>query len=90
MQTALLTRESLAIRWKVTIKTLDQWRWSGHGPRYVKIGRAIFYRLPSIEQFEESKEQKSTSTPPSQAHTLSSCIPASHKKSSKLFSSKKG
>jgi hypothetical protein len=88
MQTALLTRESLATRWKLKIKTLDQWRWSGRGPQYVKIGREIFYRLPTVEQFEESKEQKSTSTPPSRAQVLAA--PAPRKKSTKLFSSKKG
>jgi len=61
MQEPHLSREALAFRWKVTVATLDQWRWNGKGPRFFKIGRNIFYRIKEIESFEESKIRQSTS-----------------------------
>jgi hypothetical protein len=79
MQTGLFTRESLAARWNMTTKTLDQWRWNGRGPEYIKIGREIFYRDSAIERFEESKQRKSTSSPPSQFSTLPYHTPAYEK-----------
>jgi hypothetical protein len=89
METPLLSRKSLATRWKVKMKTLDQWRWSGRGPQYVKIGRKVFYRVPAIEHFEECKEQKSTSSP-SSTNNLSFCLSASLKKGTKSLSRSKG
>ena len=29
--------------------TLSRWRWSGDGPRYVKLGRAVRYRVADLE-----------------------------------------
>jgi hypothetical protein len=77
METPLLSRKSLATRWKVKMKTLDQWRWSGRGPQY------------AIEHFEECKEQKSTSSP-SSTNNLSFCLSASLKKGTKSLSRSKG
>ena len=31
--------------------TLEQWRWNGKGPRYVKIGRAVRYRICDLDAF---------------------------------------
>ena len=31
--------------------TLRYWRTIGYGPRYVKIGRRVFYLRDSVEQF---------------------------------------
>ena len=40
--------------------TLEQWRWSGRGPRFIKLGRACRYRLSDLEQFIESRTFSST------------------------------
>jgi len=32
-------------------KTLEDWRVKGKGPKYVKLGRAVRYRLSDIEEF---------------------------------------
>ena len=56
----LIEEEDLAKRWQVTPLTLAQWRWSGRGPRYVKMGRKTFYRPKDIEDFEELKSRQST------------------------------
>jgi len=42
----------LADRWRVSPKTLERWRWLGEGPRFVKIGGRVVYRLVDIEVFE--------------------------------------
>ena len=40
--------------------TLEQWRWNGRGPNYVKIGRACRYRLADLEAFLEERVFSST------------------------------
>ncbi len=30
-------------------RTLEDWRWRRKGPKYVKLGRAIAYRLVDLE-----------------------------------------
>lgn len=60
MPAPLFEPEDLAKRWKVTILTLAQWRWTGIGPRFFKAGRNTFYRAQDIEAYEEEKAQRST------------------------------
>lgn len=62
MPEPLFEPEDLAKRWKVTLLTLAQWRWTGRGPRFFKAGRNTFYRVQDIEAYEEEKAQRSTST----------------------------
>ncbi|GAB3377161.1 hypothetical protein GCM10027431_32770 [Lysobacter rhizosphaerae] len=33
---------------------LDKERASGRGPRYVMLGRRVFYRLPDLERYVEN------------------------------------
>lgn len=40
--------------------TLEQWRWNGRGPRFVKIGRSCRYRLVDLEAFLEERVFSST------------------------------
>lgn len=42
----------LAIRWNISPRTLERWRWTGEGPRYLKVGGRVVYRLEDIEAFE--------------------------------------
>lgn len=57
----LLTPEDLADRWNLTETTLSQWRWNGRGPRFIKVGKGILYRLSEIEHFEDQHTCKNTS-----------------------------
>lgn len=61
MESTLLTSKILASRWNITTTTLKQWRWNGKGPRYLKMGRQVLYRLIDIEQFEALKMRCNTS-----------------------------
>ena len=52
MTTVHLRPEDLSARWHITTRTLDNWRWRGEGPRYLKIGGRVVYRLEDIEAYE--------------------------------------
>ncbi len=55
MNKELVTPSVLASRWNIHVKTLSQWRWNGRGPQFLKLGRAIMYRLQDIEAFEQER-----------------------------------
>lgn len=57
---ALIEPDELAERWKMKPMTLAHWRWTGRGPRFLKMGRNTFYRLKDIQAFEEKKVRSST------------------------------
>jgi excisionase family DNA binding protein len=46
---ALLTPEELAELLSVPTRTLDQWRYYGRGPQFIKIGRHCRYRPEAID-----------------------------------------
>jgi hypothetical protein len=39
----------------LSTRTLERWRWLGQGPRYVKLGGHVAYRLEDIEAFEKAR-----------------------------------
>ena len=57
---AHLTSDILAGRWSMTVHTLGQWRWKGHGPRFFKLGSKVLYRQTEIEKFEADIPQLTT------------------------------
>ena len=42
----------LSRRWGISEKTLQQQRWKGAGPRYVKIGNRVRYPIDEVERYE--------------------------------------
>lgn len=52
-----LTPAELVDRYKrtITIRTLANWRSTGEGPRYTKIGGRVLYPLEGVKQWEESR-----------------------------------
>lgn len=48
----LLTEQLLAVRWFCSRSRLQHWRSDGKGPRYLKIGGRILYRLTDVQDFE--------------------------------------
>lgn len=59
--TTHLHQVDLARRWKLSPRTLERWRWTGEGPRYIKLGGRVVYRLQDIEEFEAEQLRSSTS-----------------------------
>jgi predicted DNA-binding transcriptional regulator AlpA len=49
--TALLDERRLAERLGVSCSTLQSWRYTGRGPRYIKIGRLIRYQLSEVDAY---------------------------------------
>lgn len=47
-----LTREEVAERERVPVKTVAEWASKGTGPRYAKIGRYVRYLLADVEAWE--------------------------------------
>lgn len=47
-----LTQLDLSRRWCTSHRTLEKWRWEKRGPRYLKIGGRVLYRLEDIEEYE--------------------------------------
>jgi hypothetical protein len=47
-----LNQVELSRRWRLSPRTLERWRWLGQGPRYLKVGGRVVYRLEDIEEFE--------------------------------------
>jgi len=52
------------------VATLRRWRWSGRGPRFLKLGGAVRYELADIEAFKEASRRSSTSDPGPQTATV--------------------
>lgn len=61
----LLTPEELAYALEITVTTLQTWRVQDTGPRYVKLGKGVFYRYTDVRAWFE--ECLSPSTPPQEA-----------------------
>lgn len=59
MSDNLKTEEAAEIL-QVKPATLEQWRWNGKGPRFVKMGRAVRYRKADLDAFIEARVFGST------------------------------
>ncbi|GAA3334646.1 helix-turn-helix domain-containing protein [Curtobacterium albidum] len=57
----LLTPDALAARLHVTTRNLRQWRVTGAGPRFVRVGRFPLYRQEAVEAWLLEQEFASTS-----------------------------
>ena len=58
-----LNQIELSRRWSISPRTLERWRWLHQGPRYLKIGGRILYRLDDIETYEASQVHAPTAKP---------------------------
>lgn len=50
-----LSREEVAGRVKVPVKTLAEWASRGKGPRFYKIGRYARYKMSDLIAWEEAQ-----------------------------------
>lgn len=61
MQSNNLTTQQAATYVSLSPNTLNRWRWSGDGPRYVKLGRAVRYRREDLDAWLDERVRESTS-----------------------------
>lgn len=64
-----LTTNQAAQYLNVQPATLEQWRWNGRGPKFVKISRSVRYRLADLEAFLEARVFGSTTEAQAKAVT---------------------
>ncbi|HVT16378.1 MAG TPA: helix-turn-helix domain-containing protein [Thermoanaerobaculia bacterium] len=57
----LLGEKDAALFLNLSVKTLQNWRVSGRGPSFVKIGRRVQYRLTDLEEYVAKCVRCSTS-----------------------------
>ena len=62
-RTTTMAPEEAAARLGVRKSTLANWRWSGRGPRHVKVGGRVRYRPCDIAGWLDSRTRTSTSDP---------------------------
>ena len=53
-----MSADDLATRYsgKVSVKTLANWRSTGTGPAYTKIGGRVFYAVNDVEKWELQRQ----------------------------------
>jgi predicted site-specific integrase-resolvase len=61
MKAICMNQLELAVRWKISHRTLERWRWTGEGPKFLKVGGRVVYRLSDIEEYEQAIVRSSTS-----------------------------
>lgn len=55
-----LNQRQLAHRWCMSSRTLERWRWTGEGPKFLKLGGRIVYREDDVEAYEAERLHAST------------------------------
>jgi hypothetical protein len=55
-----LNQVEIAKRWGLSPRTLENWRCRGEGPRFLKIGGKVVYRLQDVEAFEQNQLRAKT------------------------------
>ena len=58
-----ITQSQLAARWHMSPRTLEQWRWLGKGPRFLKIGARVLYDEADIASYEAGRKYQNTCGP---------------------------
>ncbi len=53
-----LNQIELAARLNISPRTLE--RWPGEGPRFMKVGGRVVYRLEDVEGYEDNQLRNST------------------------------
>lgn len=59
-----LHQSAVAHRWHLSVRTLERWRWRRQGPKYIKVGGRVLYRLEDIEAFERAGAHECDSVEP--------------------------
>jgi hypothetical protein len=62
MTSEYVTPQQVADRYagNITVRTLANWRSTGQGPDYVKIGGKVMYALDALIHWEQSRKRSLT------------------------------
>lgn len=53
-----LSEKELSDKWGISYRTLGNWRATGKGPAYFKVGAKVFYHLEDVLAYENSQKVK--------------------------------
>ena len=56
-----LTTQEAAALLSLSARTLETWRITGNGPRYLKLGRSVRYSRTELESFQQESMRHHTS-----------------------------
>ena len=62
----LMTTEEAALYVRLSPRTLERYRVTGEGPRFLKLGRLVFNRRSDVDEWLENTVRRSTSDPGSE------------------------
>jgi len=62
MQNEIMTTAQAAQFLGLRTNTLEIWRYRGTGPQYLKLGRAVRYRLSDLEDFIQACTKQKTNS----------------------------
>jgi hypothetical protein len=65
-----LDQNQLSERWNMSPRTLERWRYQGEGPKFLKIGGRVLYRLEDIERHEAERLRANTAKPQPAARSV--------------------
>lgn len=68
MSSTHLTQHELAKRWGLSPRTLERWRWTAQGPRFVKLIGRVVYPIEEVQAFEAERLRACTRSDHSSAH----------------------
>jgi hypothetical protein len=60
MSDVFMKQKAVAKRWGISPRTLERWRVVGEGPRFLKVGANVLYRLRDVEAWEATRVCQST------------------------------
>ena len=60
MSPTFLTTLELADRWRVSPRTIEEWRRRERPPHPIRIGRRVLYRLTDVEALEGAELERLT------------------------------
>ncbi len=49
-----LTTRDLAVRWRLSMRTLERWRAERYGPRWITVGGSVRYRFEDVLAYEQA------------------------------------
>ena len=58
-----LTQAELALRWRLSPRTLERWRWKKTGPSFTKLGMKVGYALDDVIEYERRRRAEIKTSP---------------------------
>lgn len=68
MTNRYFTQKELARYWGISHRTLERWRWSGTGPKFLKLGRRVKYRACDVDHYESGQLRRRSGNNDNEGH----------------------